>query len=655
MRGGPPRGTGEHVSIPVSDRFARDSVVMAVGTALSRVTGVLRLVALVYAVHFKTLADAYNLANTMPNVVHDVVLGGIVSATFVPVFVSRLASEAEDKAWEAISAVASVTMVAIGVASVAFLVATPFIVDAMTVSNHSAQAAMERSVATDLLVLFVPQLACYGCISLATALLNARRRFASPMFAPVANNLVLVFALVAFGLVVRDPSLGGVYHHRGQLLLLGLGTTAGVVAQVLSMVPSLRRAGLRLRWYPRVGHEAVRTVIGLSGWTFGLVVTNQLALLVILALSVHVGPGAVTAYTYAYTFFQLPYGVVAVSIMSAAAPELAARWTRGELGAFRRRMAMGLRAMLVLILPAAAAMVILARPLLALLGHLIGHPGSTSTTAVALAMLALGLPGFCVFLYVVRVLQSMQDLRSAFWLYALENGCNVVVAVVLAGPLGVRGIALSISIAYTVAAVAGLDHLRRRVGGLDAARLSRPLGRVALATGGLVVGTVLGTSISGSESAGALFARVLLGVLCGGLGFVVVAIGIVQLETRRRRRPGGGSEQAPPPGHEPAEEPQPRGPQEGWLPLASVPVETAPLVPGAGRRRRRWRRRRQGAPPPPPPLPPAGRPPMRPVRLGPVIQRGTADEPGAPEAPGGPGRRPPGTGDHGGDDPDRRR
>ncbi len=506
---------------------------MAVGTTLSRVTGLLRLVALVYAVHFRALADAYNLANTMPNVVHDVVLGGIVSATFVPVFVGQLAGSAEDEAWEAISAVTTVAVLVMAVASAAFLVATPFIIDAVTAFS-SAAAGQERTVATYLLVLFVPQFACYGCISVGTALLNARRRFAAPMFVPIVNNVVLIVVLVAFGLWVRQPSLAGVYQHRSQLLVLGLGTTAGVVAQLAALLPSLRRAGLALRWRPQLRHPAVRRVMGLSGWTLGLVVANQLALLVVLALSVHVGTGAVTAYTYAYTFFQVPYGVVAVSIMSAVGPELAAHFTTGSLERFQRRMDVGLRAMLAVIVPSAVIMVVLARPLLELLGTLIGHPGATSTTAVALAMLGLGLPGFCAFLYVVRVLQSTQDLRSAFWLYALENAVNIVGAVALVKPLGVRGIMLSISIAYTMAAATGLWHVRRRLGGLDRQRLWRPLGRVCVASVALIAGTALGSSVSGSETAPMLVVRLLLGLGAGAACFVVVAAVMTGFSGRRR-------------------------------------------------------------------------------------------------------------------------
>ena len=91
-------------------------------------------------------------------------------------------------------------------------------------------------------------------------------------------------------------------------------------------------------------------------------------------------------------------------------------------------------------------------------------------------MLAFGLPGFCVFLYAIRVLQSVQDLRSAFWLYALENAANIVPAVVLAGPFGVRGIALSITLAYTISAVVALGHVRTRVQGLGGEEVGGPWG-----------------------------------------------------------------------------------------------------------------------------------------------------------------------------------
>ncbi len=574
-----PRGP-EGPEGPQAPQVGRATTIMAIGTALSRVTGVMRIFALAYALGSLGLADSYNLANTIPNIVHDIVLGGVVSATFIPVFVERLSSRSEEEAWDAISAVTSVTLIVIAAATVLFYAITPLIIGATTTFNSSSSAAQSRHVALDLLLLFVPQLTCYGLISLATALLNAKRRFGSPMFTPIANNVVLIVVLLLFGTLVRDRSLSGVASHRGQLLLLGLGTTFGVVAQAGLMIPSLRRAGLRLRWNPDFHHEAVRRILRLSAWTFGLVVANQIALLVVLAMSEKVGPGAVSAYTYAYTFFQLPYGVVAVSVMAATAPELTALWSRDEAAAFRRRMAVGLRAVLAIVVPSAAGLVVLARPLVALL---LAHGASTTTdtvaTATSLAMLAVGLPGFCTFLYAVRVLQSIQDLRSAFWLYVLENGINVVLAVALAGPLGVRGIALSISVAYTAAAVVAVIRVRDKVGGLGSEWLLRPLGRVVISCASLVLAAALASNVTASESDPSLVVRVVLGVCAGGLAYFFTAALLAKFSTRFGTTGPG-----------------PRG---------STPRRGGPPRGGSG----------AGAPVP---LAPAGRPPIRPTRLGPT-------------------------------------
>jgi putative peptidoglycan lipid II flippase len=598
---------------------------MAVGTTLSRLTGLLRIVALFYAVGFGPVADAYNLANTVPNIVTDLVLGGVLSATFVPVFVERLTRRRRDEAWDALSAVSSVSFIVIAVASVAFLVAAPFIVDALMAANHTAHAAAERHVATDLLVLFAPQLTAYLLIALSTALLNARRSFAAPTFAPIVNNLLLVGMLVLFGAIAHDVSVGTLQHDERWLLLLGLGTTVGVIAQALVLIPALRRAELELRWLPSFRHEAVRTVVRLSGWTFGLVVTNQVALVVVLATLAPI-TGGVSAYTYAYAFFQLPYGIVAVSIMTATAPELAEHWTTGDLAAFRHRMALSLRAMLAIVVPAAAGMVILARPLVALLGHATQHASATGSTGVALSMLALGLPGFCVFLYCIRVLQSIQDLRSAFWLYVVENGINVVLAVALVGPLGVRGVMLSISIAYTVAAVVALNRVRTRVHGLDADLVASPLRRVLLATAALVVAAALGANVTATSTGAGVLVRLVVGTAAGAAAYVLAAGLLARYADRRVRRTPHDPNRAT----SSSAEGGPRGVLRTPGPPAAgaddedderrvAPTTVAATSPG--------RRARPGRTPPPGParLPPAGRPPAAPPPLGPTRKPGSPD------------------------------
>jgi putative peptidoglycan lipid II flippase len=498
---------------------------MAVGTTVSRVTGVGRVIALTAALGGGGFADAYNLANTTPNIIYDVVLGGVLSATFVPVFVDHLTTRRGKDAWEAISAVVTVTITLLVAASVAFFVLTPSIIDLYTVTNHHADVHQQQQVAVFLLRWFVPQLACYGLIAVFSALLNARGKFATPMFVPIANNLVVIGVLLWFHALVPHPTLASVDASHHGLVLLGIGTTLGVVVQAALLVPSLLRADLHLRFLWQPANRAVRRITRLAGWTFGWVVANQVALVVVLALADGAKvPGAVSSYTYAYTFFLLPYGVVAVSVMTAVTPSLASRWATGDMAGFRHRMAFGLRGILAIIIPSAVGMLILAHPLIDLvLAHGAETSAAADSTAAALAMFALGLPGFCTFLYTVRVFQAMQDTRTAFRLYLVENGINIVLALLLVGPLGVRGLALSLSIAYSVAALLALSVVRGRVGGLGGPELTTPVTRVVGASAVMAVATVLAVSVSGAPSGFGLLARVAFAVVVGAVAYLATA------------------------------------------------------------------------------------------------------------------------------------
>ncbi len=517
-------------------RLAGATLGMAIGTTLSRITGVARIVAQTTALGGAGFADGYNLANTTPNIVTDIVIGGVLSATFVPVFVDHLSTRRTKEAWEAISAVVTVTVTVLLVATVAFFILTPEIVHLYTVTNHNPDVQAQQREAIFLLRWFVPQLTCYGLIALFTALSNARGKFAAPMFVPIANNLVVIIVLLWFHAAVPHPSLGSIDTHHSALVVLGVGTTLGVFVQAALLTPSLIRARLHVRFLWRPAHEAMRTITRLAGWTFGWVVANQVALVVILALADGVAtPGAVSSYTYAYTFFQLPYGVVAVSVMTAVTPSLAARWAQRDMVGFRHRMAFGLRGILAIIIPSAVGMVLLSHPLINLvLAHGAETSAQADSTAAALAMFSLGLPGFCTFLYMVRVFQAMQDTRTAFRLYVVENGINIFFGVLLVGPLGVRGLALSLSIAYTLAALLAMAVVRQRVGGLGGDDLTTPVKRVLAASAAMGVATVIALNISGAASGFGLLARVVAAVVVGTFTYGAAA-GLLAARAERRR------------------------------------------------------------------------------------------------------------------------
>jgi putative peptidoglycan lipid II flippase len=198
---------------------------------------------------------------------------------------------------------------------------------------------------------------------------------------------------------------------------------------------------------------------------------------------------------------------------------------------------------LALIIPAAVGMLLLAKPAVALLlGHDHSTPGDTSTTGSALALFALGLPGFCSYLYIVRVLQSMQRTKVAFYLYLIENSINIGLGVALVHPLGVRGLALSLSMAYSVSALLGLALLRRWFGRLGTGGTWAPLRRVGVATLAMGVVVLVVSNLSGASHGLLLLARV-VGALVAGLavyGAVAFVLGrraaIRQRQLLRRAR-----------------------------------------------------------------------------------------------------------------------
>ena len=186
---------------------------MASGTLVSRLTGLFRVLVLAWVLGFTPIADAFNLANTVPNMLFDLVLGGIASATFIPVFIERLSVDGERKAWRSISSVITGALIVLFIASVVAWIFAPWIIDGFTALNHPhglshiANLHQQRALATSLLRWFVPQIFFYGIIGIATALLNIRNKFAPGSWVPVINNIVCIAVLVWFHLVDPTPTL----------------------------------------------------------------------------------------------------------------------------------------------------------------------------------------------------------------------------------------------------------------------------------------------------------------------------------------------------------------------------------------------------------------------------------------------------------------
>ena len=294
----------------------RSNLTVASGTALSRVTGLLRIMVFGWILGQTALSDAYLIANETPNIVYDLLLGGVLSATLVPLFSSFIETE-DDEATNVVITISATLMVALTVVAV---FAAPLIFRIYTL-NPAADVDPDllRRVGTLLARIFLIQILFYGLTGLANAFLNSRRKFFAAAWSPVASNLVIIATL----LTLRDQAweLGDVITNGRLRWTLGLGATGGIAAMAIIVVVAAGRSGFRFRPIWNWKHPVVRKLLTLSAWTLGFVVANQVALVFIRNLA-EPGSSDATAYFTAFTFFVLPHGLLAVSISTTFQPEM---------------------------------------------------------------------------------------------------------------------------------------------------------------------------------------------------------------------------------------------------------------------------------------------------------------------------------------------
>jgi putative peptidoglycan lipid II flippase len=502
---------------------------MASGTLASRLTGLLRVLVLAWVLGFTPIADSFNLANTVPNMLFDLVLGGIAGATFIPVFIERLTLDGERRAWRSISSVITGAFIVLVIASLVAWFCAPWIVEGFTAFRHSSSTEstalllQQRAVATELLRWFSPQIFFYGIIGVATALLNIRHRFGIGSWVPVANNVVCIGVLIWFHLVDPTPTIATLNGSR-DLMWLGIGTTLGVAVQFLCLIPSLLRSNLwRITFRLNLRDPALKAVGRLGSWTLLVVVLNQLSLFVVLAFAFGLGgDGPVSAYTYGWSFMQMPYAVVVVSVLGVLTPQLSALSTAADYVGLGERLRFGLRQSLVIIIPCTLVLLVLAQPIVAIL---LNHLNATHriSAGTVLAVLSAGLPGFTVFQLCVRGLQSMQRAREVFYLYALQNALTVALCVVL-GRHSIAGLTASVSIAYSAAAVVALGALARHHVHIASEIWSRHVRRsIAASVIAAIVMALSYAAFSWTRGAG-LVARFSFSAVLGLLGYTLVVV-----------------------------------------------------------------------------------------------------------------------------------
>jgi putative peptidoglycan lipid II flippase len=483
--GQPPWGTRRPPAVGESDsNLLRSSGGMALGTLASRLTGFLSNLMLAYAIGAGTLSTSYNDANTLPNVVYNLMLGGILTSVVVPLLVAA-AKRDPDRGEGYFQRIFTLSVLALGAITVLATLAAGIIVGLYAGTIHGA----EHRVMVLFAYFFMPQIFFYGMSSLAGAILNARGRFAAPMWTPVINNVVVI---VMLSIYVALAGLGRTPQNitPGEIRLLGIGATLGIVAQSVALIPALLRCGFRPR--PTFGFRRAEVAeIGrMAGWLAGYVVTTQASffstLVIANAASVHARSAGYPSYFYAYLLFQMPYAVVGISVITALLPRMSAHATARRYSWVRADFSTGIRLSAVIVVPSALLLAALGAPLAE---FLFAH-GSTSVSDAhyigqVFAVFSLGLVPYMTFQLLLRVFYSLHDSKTPCMIGLVTMATNIMVNVIALNMLPSsqvdEGLAAGFGIANLVGSVVAWRLLLRRVGSLDGRAITRSLIKMHIA------------------------------------------------------------------------------------------------------------------------------------------------------------------------------
>jgi putative peptidoglycan lipid II flippase len=450
---------------------------MAVGTLGSRLTGFVRTLVQASALGSMGVASAYNLSNTLPNVVYNLALGGILTSVIVPLIVAAGRRNSDrGKSYDQ-RMFTLITFALAGITFVATLAAVPIV----RLYSGSGIHAHTLHLTEILAFFFIPQIFFYGVSSLIGAILNSRGSFAAPMWTPIVNNVVVIGILSLY--VAVDGQHGNPPIHGSGIALLGIGTTLGIVAQTVALVPALRRVGFR--WRPQLDfrRDEVAEIGRMGGWMFGYIAATQVAFWVTTRLAGDTTNGTgINEYNFAWLLFQLPYAVVGISVITAMLPRMSAHASQRRFGLVRQDFSTGLRLAAAIVVPCSLVLAALGPKLGELLfgRHSFGI-GAARETGIVFAIFCLGLVPYMIFQLQLRVFYSVHDSKTPALIGLVTMIVNIVANLIVLSlfrSVLVPGLAAGFGLANIAGMLLAWRILATRLRGLDGFRIGRSLVRM---------------------------------------------------------------------------------------------------------------------------------------------------------------------------------
>jgi putative peptidoglycan lipid II flippase len=457
-------------------QVAKAAGVVGSATLASRVMGYVRDMVMSWAFGTTAAADAFYVAYRIPNLLRELLAEGSMSAAFIPVFTETLTRESKESARHLANAVFARLLVILIILTGLGILFAPYVVKAIA---WGFKGDLDKYVMTVTLTrIMFPYLLFIGLAALAMGMLNSLRSFLAPALSPVMLNVMTISSVVLSFWLLPDPVYG-----------VAVGVVVGGLFQFLIQVPGLRKQGMMMRPEFQPSHPGVAKIARLALPVMLSSSVTQVNIFISTILASFLATGSITYLFYGMRFIHFPLGIFGIAIATAVLPTMSVQAARNETAAFRETLSLGLRLVFFILFPAMAGLIALRVPIVnLLLEHGQFDRISTAGTAAAILYYSIGLWAFAGVRIVAQAFYSLQDTKTPVKIAALAMATNILLSIILMGPLAHGGLALATSLAAMLNIGLLTLKLRKKIGRMDGRRIFDSLRKIVPAS--VVMGAI---------------------------------------------------------------------------------------------------------------------------------------------------------------------
>lgn len=509
--------------------IARSTAMMSGLTLVSRVTGFIRTWAMAFALGNTMLAASFSLANNLPNMIYELVAGGVLSTAFLPIYLQQRNMRSREEGNRYASNLLSLAIIFLGVIALLASIFSPQVMLTQTLFSSSSSETVENAVW--LFRFFAFQIIFYGVSAIFGGLLNAEREYFWPAISSVFMNLIIIATFFAYPFVNAASGQAG-------LLLLAVGTTLSIAVMACVQIPALVKAGFRFRFHIDLHDEGLHETLKLALPAILCTAINLVSLSFMNSCALHVAANGPASVSYAWMWYQFPYGVLGVALSTALFTEMSDCMSHGDTTGFKHHLNLGLRTTCLLIIPMASMLFVCSDELIGLYTAGKFTAADIQPIAELLRGWAFVLPLYACYMFVYRAYSSLKDLKTVAICNLVLTCVQVMLYMVFTGvitipgfeSLGLVGIACGDFAFYGLMLAMLLYIMRRRMGTFG-------FGHLGIACVKVIVASVIGGAVAElaswgvasivdiSNILGSFIALVITGVI--GLTIIFVACRIL--------------------------------------------------------------------------------------------------------------------------------